>query len=174
MATNEELIVRLLLNVNAFSGFSPHDGKNLLSNAKRVDVIPETVIVHEGDETREFYIVLAGRFTVVKSLSSGKKKIIANLNPGDTFGEMSFLDGRPRAATVIAESNGLLLQFNRTGLAKIPETAAKIYFNLANLMASRVRNTNSLISLAIEGNSAKMLEGVPAEALKTHRNFRNK
>ena len=124
---------------------------------------------HDGEE---FYIVLSGDFCVVKALPSGKNKIIAKLHPGDTFGEMSFLDSRPRAASVIADGPGMLLKFERASLLKIPETAAKIYFNLASLMASRIRDTNSLISLALEGRESGLEQGVPPEALVTHRDIR--
>lgn len=170
MTSQESLIFRLLFGVKAFAGFSPQDGKDLLTYAARVDVLQGSRIVSEGDIGREFYIVLSGDFSVVKTLPSGKEKIIAKLHPGDSFGEMSFLDGRPRAASVVADSAGLLLKFERASLMKIPETAAKIYFNLASLMASRVRDTNSLVSLALEGGTKG--SGVPAEALRTHQNFR--
>lgn len=174
MLNNESLILRLLSGVPIFAGFTQHDARDLLTHATRVDIMPGTCVVSELDGGREFYIVLSGDFSVVKKLPSGKDKIIAQLHPGDTFGEMSFLDGRQRAASVIADSRGLLLQFERSGLMKIPETAAKIYFNLASLMAGRIRNTNSLVSLALEGRERITSPGVPADALKTHRNFRTK
>ncbi len=173
MLNNNALIQRLLSEVRAFAGFSLDDAKDLLEHATRVDVLPGTPVVAEGDDSREFYIVMAGEFSVVKKLASGKDKIIAQLHPGDTFGEMSFLDGRPRAASVIAESKGLLLKFERNSLRYIPETAAKIYFNLASQMAGRIRDTNSLVSLALEGKATSGLPNIPAEALMTHRNFRN-
>lgn len=172
MLSNDTLILRLLSGVKAFSGFSPQDGKDLLNYATRVDVEPGHRVVCEEDTGREFYIVLSGDFSVVKRLASGKNKVIAKLSPGDSFGEMSFLDGRPRAASVVADTPGLLLKFERGSLIKIPETAAKIYFNLASLMAGRIRNTNSLVSLALEGRESGRGSGVPAEALQTHRNIR--
>ena len=172
MDNNEVLILRLLLGVKIFAGFAPQDGKDLLMYAVRLDIVPGIRVVSEGDQGREFYIVLSGDFSVVKTLPSGKEKIIAKLHPGDSFGEMSFLDGSPRAASVVADSPGLLLKFERSSLLKIPETAAKIYFNLAKLLASRIRDTNSLISLALEGRERKTVQGVPAEALMTHRNMR--
>lgn len=172
MVNNETLILRLLCGVQAFAGFSPQDGRDLMTCAVRHDVAAGNRVVREGDGGREFYVVLSGDFSVVKMLPSGKEKIIAKLHPGDTFGEMSFLDGRPRAASVIADNPGLLLKFERASLLKISETAAKIYFNLANLMARRIRETNSLISLALEGREFTVEEGVPAEALQTHRNIR--
>lgn len=171
---NEALILRLLGRVEAFAGFSSQDGRDLLTCAARHDVAAGERVVCEGDGGREFYVVVAGDFAVVKMLPSGKEKIIAKLHPGDTFGEMSFLDGRPRAASVIAEENGLLLKFERASLIRISETAAKIYFNLASLMARRIRETNSLISLALEGGEYAMDEGVPADALQTHRNIRRR
>ncbi len=173
MSNNDALILRLLYGVKVFDGFSPQDGKDLLTYAIRYDVKRGERVISEGEKGREFYIVLSGEFSVVKTMPSGKEKLIAKLHPGDTFGEMSFLDGRPRAATVIAETPGLLLKFERSSLMRIPETAAKIYFNMASLMAGRVRETNALISLAIEGRAKTSAGvGVPDEALQTHRDIR--
>lgn len=172
--SSEALILRLLGRVEAFNGFSPDDGRNLLACAARHDVATGHRVVCEGDPGREFYVVIAGDFSVIKMLPSGKEKIIARLHPGDTFGEMSFLDGRPRAASVVADGSGLLLRFERADLLRISDTAAKIYFNLASLMARRIRETNSLISLALEGREFSADEGVPAEALQTHRNIRRR
>jgi CRP-like cAMP-binding protein len=164
MLNNDALILRLLSGVKVFDGFSPQDGKDLLAHAIRCDVKAGERVIAEGDKEREFYIVLAGDFSVVKAMPSGKEKVIAMLHPGDTFGEMSFLDGRPRAATVVAEAPGLLLKFERSGLMRIPETAAKIYFNMASLMVGRVRETNTLVSLALEGRTREA--GVPRKPCK--------
>jgi len=172
MDNTEALLLRLLQGIKVFSGFSHHNVKELLSAAVRVDVEAGSYALVEGETSREFYIVISGEFAVVKKLSSGKEKVIARLRPGDSFGEMSYLDGRPRSASVIADTDSVLISFERAKLLKIPESAALIYLNLANLMAVRVRDSNSLISLALEKHEGGVTsEGVPPDALKTHHRF---
>lgn len=174
MRNNDILIQRLLCEVKAFSGFTPQDARNVLAHASRVDVAAGQAVLSEQDGGREFYIVIGGIFAVAKMLATGRSRIIARLQPGDTFGEISFLDGRPRTATVTAERPGLLLRIDRKSLLLIPDTAAKIYFNLAGLMAGRIRNTNALVSLALEGNGLDMPPEVPGDDLRTHRNLRSR
>lgn len=55
-------------------------------------------IVREGDVSNDFYVLYRGRTQVLK----GSKRI-AELVPGDFFGEVGFLVQVPRTATVRAE-----------------------------------------------------------------------
>lgn len=146
----EELLLRLLHGIKIFHGCSQYHVTELLSVAERVDIKAGQKVVEEGERSREFYVVISGEFSVSKRLASGKQTTIAHLKPGDSFGEMSYLDGRPRSATVVANSDAILLSFERQKLAKIPESAALVYMNLAGLMALRIRDSNLLISLALD------------------------
>lgn len=174
MPNNDILIQRLLYEVKAFAGFTPQDARNVLAHASRVDVPAGAAVVSELDGGREFYIVIGGLFSVARMLASGRSRVIARLHPGDTFGEISFLDGRPRTATVTAERPGLLLRIDRQSLLQIPDTAAKLYFNLAGLMAGRIRDTNALVSLALEGNGLNLQADAPADDLRIQRSMRGR
>ena len=54
-------------------------------------------IVTEGDESREFFVVLEGRVNVTQAATT-----LRELGPGDFFGEIAILAGGPRTATVTA------------------------------------------------------------------------
>ncbi|MBF0369719.1 MAG: cyclic nucleotide-binding domain-containing protein [Magnetococcales bacterium] len=59
-------------------------------------------LIREGtEEARGFYLLLAGFASVVKT---GTSIPLATLGPGDFFGEISFLTGRPRATNVIVHA----------------------------------------------------------------------
>jgi CRP/FNR family transcriptional regulator, cyclic AMP receptor protein len=59
-------------------------------------------VVLIGDRGTDFYVVQQGRVHVSAPDESGKEVAIAELGPGNFFGEISLLDGGPRTATVRA------------------------------------------------------------------------
>ena len=67
------------------------------------------VVVHEGDEGSEFFVVAEGSARV----SVGDGTAVADLGPGSFFGEMALLDGGDRVATVTATTELELLVLHR-------------------------------------------------------------
>ena len=60
-----------------------------------------TTIVNEGDQGREFFVILDGTARVIRE---GRR--IATLGPGSGFGELALLlDNVPRNATVVADTD---------------------------------------------------------------------
>jgi CRP/FNR family transcriptional regulator, cyclic AMP receptor protein len=57
----------------------------------------DSVVVQQGDEGIGFYVLLSGRVQVRRA-----GKAVAELGPGEFFGEMALFDGRPRSADVVA------------------------------------------------------------------------
>jgi CRP-like cAMP-binding protein len=62
------------------------------------------VLAQKGKLGWEFIFIVKGKAQVKKG-----RKVINHLASGDFFGEISLIDGEPRTATVIAESDGTLL-----------------------------------------------------------------
>ena len=59
------------------------------------------IVLNEGDVTSSLYIVLSGRLKVYASSDEGRDVVLADVGPGDYFGEIS-LDGNERSASVVA------------------------------------------------------------------------
>jgi MFS family permease len=58
-----------------------------------------TAVVTQGEPANDFYVIKAGRFEVTKSSDDGPV-VLAELGPGDYFGEIGILHKVPRTATV--------------------------------------------------------------------------
>lgn len=87
-------------------------------------------IIEEGDSGDSIYIIQSGQAKVVTHII-GKEIELAILSPGDVFGEVAFLTGRPRTASVIALYDVEAREIDKFLLQEIieayPETVRKIY-----------------------------------------------
>jgi serine/threonine-protein kinase len=59
------------------------------------------VIVREGDQGEEAYMIVAGRCRAYRTVD-GREETLATMEPGDAFGEMALILYEPRAASVVA------------------------------------------------------------------------
>ncbi len=73
----------------------------------------DSVIIHQGDSSDTFYVIIEGFVTVSHVTADGREQTVTHLTTGDYFGEIGLLDGRPRIATVTALTDVKLLAFDR-------------------------------------------------------------
>jgi CRP/FNR family cyclic AMP-dependent transcriptional regulator len=93
-----------LRKVPLFSGLS---GRDLDLIARQTDVVRVDggrVLTRQGALGEEFLLIVDGSARVERDGT-----VIARLDAGDFFGEMSLIDGKPRSASVIAEGPITLL-----------------------------------------------------------------
>ncbi len=62
------------------------------------------IVFREGDEPERFYMILEGAADVCQ-FKKGKNIIIANLVPGNYFGELALIESQKRCATIIAKKD---------------------------------------------------------------------
>ena len=107
------------------------------------------IILQEGRLCDSIYMVRKGLVRVERA-ASGKGVAIAFLEPGEIFGEMSFLEGIPTTGAVIAEDEVEVNVFKRTELysllASVPGLSTRFYQSLAHNLSGRLRQTSSLVS----------------------------
>lgn len=82
-----------------------------------------------------FFLIVDGRAEVV---TSGRK--VARLNAGDSFGELSLLDGKPRMATVRALTRMELLRIRSWHFQKLVKSEPAIAVALLRHLAERLRS----------------------------------
>ena len=83
------------------------------------EVVPaNTIVCRQGDPGNSFYIITSGKVRVYRKGQEGSETELSLLGPGDSFGEMALLAGKPRSAHVetVDETHLLILekdQFDR-------------------------------------------------------------
>lgn len=75
----------------------------------QIDVVPDTVIIEEGTDSEEMYVLVDGELVVTKH--AGDKEVeLARIHPGEVVGEIALLDQAPRTATVKALQDSHLIE----------------------------------------------------------------
>jgi len=125
---------RLLRNLMSTSPlFQPLDGRrraSLMELFESVVLEPGDVVVTEGQPSEHLYVVLSGQVAVTRR--DGEEILsLAELGPGQIFGEISLIKERPAGATVTARRRSVLLCLSRTSfnrhVAEYPEALAHVY-----------------------------------------------
>jgi CRP/FNR family transcriptional regulator, cyclic AMP receptor protein len=96
MAADKALLERLK-GVPMFDDLSDKELKDVLAQTRVVEHDAGREIVEEGRNSVGFHLILDGQATV-----SHGDRTLRTLGPGDYFGEISVIDGKPRSATVTA------------------------------------------------------------------------
>jgi CRP-like cAMP-binding protein len=93
-----------------------------------------TTIVREGGRTETLFVVLEGEAKVVRN-----GRTISRRRPGEFFGEIAVIDGRPRAATVVAETPLRCLVLERDALRRLAMSDPRVAWALLESLATRLR-----------------------------------
>jgi CRP-like cAMP-binding protein len=124
-------ITELLSRVPLFSGCSQREIAAIARATKEVNRRAESVLARTGEPGVGFFLLVDGTANVVVN---GRKR--ATLQPGDFFGEISLLDGGPRSADVVANTDvtmlGLTAWVFRGVLEQYPSIAQKMLVTLAS------------------------------------------
>jgi CRP-like cAMP-binding protein len=92
-------------------------------------------LTEEGREGREFFIVVGGAVAVRRR---GRK--LAELGPGDWFGEIAILTFKPRTATVTTTSPVRLLVISDRAFRRLVETTPRIALKVLRSVAARLEH----------------------------------
>ena len=121
----------------------------LLEKAEVATYQQREVIIKEGRLSGAIYLVRKGMVRVERA-ASGRDVAIAFLEPGEVFGEMSFLEGVPTSAAVIAQGEVEVCVLNEQNLysllTSVPGLSDRFYQSLAHNLSNRLRQTTSLVT----------------------------
>ena len=104
------------------------------------------MILLEASEGEQCFFVTEGSVKITRLSKEGREVILAILNDGDFFGEMSLLDGESRSANVIALDDTKVLTLNRNDFLLVIKEYPQIAIQLLKEMALRLRKSDRQIT----------------------------
>jgi CRP-like cAMP-binding protein len=117
-----------------FSHLSARQLRKLAKSVVEHTYEPGTTIVREGGRTATLFVVLEGEVKVVRG-----GRTISRRRPGEFFGEIALIDGRPRAASVVAETPIRCLVLEQATLKQLLMTDPHVAWALLESLATRLR-----------------------------------
>jgi CRP-like cAMP-binding protein len=103
------------------------------------------IIVSEGDDSREMYVIQSGAVVVIRNID-GVEVELAKLERGNFFGEMSLLESISRSATIRAVGETKLLAIKPGSLLLKIRRNPTFAFEMLQQMSHRIRRLNARLT----------------------------
>lgn len=125
------------------------------------DLLRGDLLFAEDEESETLHVVVSGRIAVSKRSIDGRESMVALMERGDLIGEMPLFDGQGRSAEARALEASQVLTIPYAPLKQIFEARPALLWNVVQLLALRLRNTNVALAdsvfLDVTGRTAKRL-----------------
>jgi SulP family sulfate permease len=112
---------------------------------ERVEVAPDTTLIHQDEAPGDVFVLESGRLRVETLTAEGTRMRLRTLRPGVVVGEVALYTGVPRTADVVTETPAVVLRLSKQTIDRIeasePELAARLHRWLAWTLADRLGDT---------------------------------
>jgi CRP-like cAMP-binding protein len=133
---------RVLEQSPLFAQMDENSRRDLIGQAMpRSFGVGETVC-RIGDPGGSMMAVLTGTVRISMPTVKGKEVILGDLHPGDLFGEIAMLDGKPRSANATALTKCELLVLERRNVIPFLERHPAVCLQLMELLCARIRRSD--------------------------------
>jgi len=102
-------------------------------------------IIERDDDGRDVYFIVRGAVQVVNYSLGGREIGLGRIGPGGFFGELAAIDGKPRAASVIAAEDCLIACMAGRDFERVLRAHPDVAFAVLRRLAELLRRANDRI-----------------------------
>lgn len=129
------------------------------------------IIFSEGEIGTEMYIVQSGSVELLKEIG-GETRVLATLEKGDFFGEMSVLEDLPRTASARAKTEVELVRINGATFDAMLKSNTEIAVRMMRKLSRRVREITAMLEQSLGRQVADEEKPAQQRAAPTPNAFR--
>jgi CRP-like cAMP-binding protein len=126
--------VLVLRDSSLFTGLSGEELYPVAEIAQAALFSPGDFVVRQGDPGDALFVVASGTFQIEKDETK-----LRELGVGATFGELALLDGAPRAASVVAVTDGQLLRIPRAEFEALLDESPELARGVIRTLVGHLR-----------------------------------
>jgi len=138
----------------------------LLDKSVAVRISADDYLFRQGDAGDEMFIVISGLLDVTIRTENGPEVSVAKVGAGEPVGEIQFLTGGKRTASILAKEDSRLLSFNKKSFDPVIAAYPQFFEELNLIILKRLREDQLLAILpGLFGRlDAEMLDFVKKQA----------
>jgi len=125
-----------------FSSLDEKARREIADHAVSRSFVAGEAICRIGDHGDSMMAVVVGTVRISRPTVRGKEIILADLRPGEIFGEIALLDGRPRSADATAHTNCELMVLPRRDVLAFLEKNPLACMKLMEILCARIRRSD--------------------------------
>ena len=131
-------IMLFLKRIPLFNSMSLAQLHIIAGELVELTVAPGEAIFHEGDQSSDLYLIVAGAVQIVQQ-RGGEPHTIVTLQAGEYFGDMALFEERPRSAGAVAAGETRLLILRAERFRQIVRWEPAISFEVFRELSARLR-----------------------------------
>jgi CRP/FNR family cyclic AMP-dependent transcriptional regulator len=139
-------MIEWLKKVSLFDNLNDEQLEHVLRISHRKTFPAGTILFHEKDMGLTFYVVLSGSIKLFTRSSSGEEKVLSLVSGGESFGELSLLDGRPRSASAQTLEKTTVLELASEQFMSLLQAHFDITRGILAELCRRLRATNEHVN----------------------------
>lgn len=129
----------LLRQVSIFASLDTKHLELLAARSRRRSFAANATLFYQGDPGSHLYVVIRGCVRIQRVTPSGEVIHVAMRGPGEPFGEMSLIDGKPRMADAVTAAASDLLILEREDFVRCLHESPQVALGVMTCLADRLR-----------------------------------
>jgi CRP-like cAMP-binding protein len=111
------------------------------------DLAPNEVLVREGATDNHLYVIVAGTLAAMKHAGTVDQVMLASLHPGEFAGELAFIDGAERYASLVALGPTRVLGLERERFESLVDTNPRLLYRVMRSIVRAVHELQRRLSM---------------------------
>ena len=160
--------IKILEKIQVFENLSVDQFQKILNISSKRTYKKDENLCMTGEDAYEMYILIAGELKI--AFTDGKE--ISRIQPVGIVGEMGIFTGEPRSASVVANTDCIVLTINKIEILRLFQKdcilAMQILMNVINDLSRKLRNNNVIVDemrqICMPGEFTKILSKILMES----------
>ena len=132
-----------------FSSFSQEEIARFSTHLQETSFKDGSSLFVEGANDFGWYILIEGSIVILRDSKEGPPHTLAELTPGEAFGEMALIENTPRMASAIALGDVKTLRLDSVVFKRLlkekNDVAIGLLFQMAAVQCSRLRQITTIL-----------------------------
>lgn len=137
--------IQFLASIPMFSSLNQKDLEEFALLWTPIQMNKKQILFKKGDAGETIYLIYKGQISMNLHMEGGEELMLATLQKGDLFGELTLFDNSPRTATAKVVEKAELFKMHRDPFLRFLKNHPDVAISMLAVLGKRLRDTNQLM-----------------------------